>query len=190
MLPLGQCNSIDDLLNRCYCTYSNVAIEIKNGMHLKTHIVSSLCIFLAPPLFSNVRDQFSCEEEHFSSLWMIHWMVRMFHVPSTCCLLVHPLSTCMKYESREERVLYPPIEISVELTTEGGSGIVEILPGAMSCSEVTVDDTNCTMYNSRDFVYNITLTQTNELGSTMRWLTVDSEYYYNSRDLDKHVLFW
>ena len=83
----------------------------------------------------------------------------------------------MKYEPREG-VVYPPIEISVELTKEGG--IVEILPGAMSCSEVTVDDTNCTMYNSRDSVYNITLTQTNELGSTMRWLTADSEYYYNS----------
>ena len=68
---------------------------------------------------------------------------------------------------RKKGVEYPgETEISLELS-----------PGSSICSDVTVSDTNCTVAVPRG-VYDITLTQSNEVGSTVDHLhMIDSKQF-------------
>ena len=53
---------------------------------------------------------------------------------------------------------------------------LELSPGSSICSDVTVSDTNCTVAVPRG-VYDITLTQSNEVGSTLDHLhMIDSRW--------------
>ena len=70
----------------------------------------------------------------------------------------------LKYGGREEGVVYPgDVQISVEFT-----------PGAIACPGVTSADTSCNVNISRG-VYNLTLTQANDVGVTVDQLLINSE---------------
>ena len=70
-----------------------------------------------------------------------------------------------QYREREEGVVYPgDVEVVVQVN------------GSTICSEVT--DTSCTVDLSRD-VYNISITQSNDIGSTVDSSIFDSEFNSN-----------
>ena len=59
-------------------------------------------------------------------------------------------------ETEEEGVAYPgEVEVRVDLD-----------PGDMACSGVTADDTSCTVNITRDEDYTVSLTLSNDVGST------------------------
>ena len=54
--------------------------------------------------------------------------------------------------------------------------IVELNPGNIVCSDVTTEDTSCTVSITRDDVYTVSLTLSNDVGSTQAALnTFDCE---------------
>ena len=66
--------------------------------------------------------------------------------------------TCnvLQYGAEAEGVVYPrEVVVSVELD-----------PGSIACSDVTTDDTNCTVSITGDNVYTVSLTLRNDVGST------------------------
>ena len=64
----------------------------------------------------------------------------------------------------EEGVVYPgDVEVIMELNN-----------GPIICYEVTAADTSCTVTLSRD-IYNISITQSNDIGSTVDSASFDSE---------------
>ena len=56
--------------------------------------------------------------------------------------------------------------------------VVELDDGLTICSDLTSADPSCTVYFPRD-VYNISITQTNDIGSTVNNGLFDSECYSN-----------
>ena len=65
---------------------------------------------------------------------------------------------------REEGVVYPgDVEVVVQVN------------GSTICSDVTFTDTSCTVNRPRD-VYNISITQSNNIGSTVNSRVFDSEH--------------
>ena len=84
---------------------------------------------------------------------MIKWMVRII-IELFPVSIAFPLSS--QYGAREEGVVYPgDIEVVTELTN-----------GPTICSDVTATDTSCIVNLPRD-VYNVTVIQTNDIGSTV-----------------------
>ena len=79
--------------------------------------------------------------------------------------VLHPYHhTFQQYGVVEEGVVYPgDVEVIVELNN-----------GLIICSDVTVADTSCTVTLPRD-VYNISITQSNDIGSTVDSAGFDSE---------------
>ena len=68
--------------------------------------------------------------------------------------------------------MYPDVELSVKLTRtdELASNVTESDP----CSEVTAADTSCTVTLPRG-IYNVTVTQSNDVGSSVDSNLFDSE---------------
>ena len=76
-------------------------------------------------------------------------------------LLIH----CSQYGILEQGIVYPgDVEVVVELTN--GSNI---------CPDVTFADNNCSVTLPRD-VYNISISQSNGIGSTVYITMFDSEF--------------
>ena len=64
--------------------------------------------------------------------------------------------TVLQYGAEEEGVVYPgEVGVSVDLD-----------PGDITCSGVTADDISCTVNITRDDDYTVSLTLSNDVGST------------------------
>lgn len=90
---------------------------------------------------------------------MRHYLVRLFISQS-------------QYEERENGVVYPTVELDLKLTSTDEVARSE----DDVCSSVTATDTRCSVSLPRG-VYNVTLTQSNEIGSTVNSSLFDSECY-------------
>ena len=53
---------------------------------------------------------------------------------------------------------------------------VDLDPEAMGCSDVTADDTSCTVNITSDEIYTVSLTVTNDLNSAMTMEAFDCEF--------------
>ena len=72
---------------------------------------------------------------------------------------------CIQYGEKTEGVVYPG-EVDM---------MVALANGTIMCPDVTPSDMSCTVYFPRD-VYNISITQSNDIGPTVNSGLFDSKY--------------
>jgi hypothetical protein len=104
-----------------------------------------------PPKPSDISIPLTCEDN--SSDWMISWM----------------------YEEWEQGVVYPNMKFMLEI--ESNTTVLTLTSGNPGCSNVTAAGTTCNVTLTKDS-YSISVTLTNDLGSTMDSITIESKCYF------------
>ena len=122
-----------------------------------------LLIIAAPPNVPDISVEFNCDVYQEDPIPVtIEWMVKKYN--SYVDIESHLPYRFMQYGVAKKGVVYP----------EDVTVVMELNNGLIVCPYLTANDTSCTVTLPRD-VYNISITQSNNIGSTVDSRVINSQ---------------
>ena len=138
-------------------TSFKIVCVVTPAAHPINKYVHVLCIFfLEPPAPALLPTELHCDVPlKYGRPVVIKWTVCLLVLLHTCVIIYKCLHLQYGTEPEEGVVYAGELGVSVDLE-----------PGDITCSDVTADDTSCTVTITRDDDYTVSLTLSNDVGST------------------------